>query len=108
MGDKKVIRDFIYVEDLVLAIIKLIKSNKKIKPINFSSGREMSIEKLSKLILLLCQRKSEIVFNNKNLSSAKYRVLNNYLFDKTFGKIKRTSIKDGLKKTINWYLNYLN
>ena len=108
LGDKKVIRDFVYVEDLVLAIIKLIKSNKKIKPINFSYGREMSIEKLSKLILLLCHRKSKIIFNNKSLSSAKYRVLNNYLFDRTFGKIKRTSIKDGLKKTINWYLNYSN
>ena len=35
-------------------------------------------------------------------SSAKFRVLNNALSNKKL-KIKKTSLDDGLKYTINWY-----
>lgn len=103
-GNPNVVRDFVYVDDLAKAVILLI--NKKIdRPINFSYGKGYTIINLVRLLIKLSGKKVDFKFNNINLSSAPFRVLDNKYFNKVFKKFKRTNIEDGLKKTINWYLN---
>ena len=103
-GNPNVVRDFVYVDDLAKAIILLI--NTKIdKPINFSYGKGLTIINLAKILIQLSGKKVNFKFNNTSLSSASFRVLDNKYFNKVFKKFKRTNIEDGLKKTINWYLN---
>ena len=103
-GNPNVVRDFVYVEDLAKAIDLLI--NKKIYgPINFSYGKGLTIINLAKILIKLSGKKIKFKFMNPKLSSAPYRVLENKLFNGIFKKFQRTSIEDGLKKTINWYLN---
>ena len=74
-------------------------------PINFSLGKGLTIINLAKTLIRLSDRKIKFKFVNSKLSSASYRVLDNREFNKIFKKFKRTSIEEGLKKTINWYLN---
>ena len=106
-GDPNVIRDFVYVDDLVRAMINLVP--KKTKEIfNFSSGTATSIKTLAMTLLDITKKKKKIIFIFKNRSSAKFRVLNNNKFNKNILKIKRTSLKDGLIKTYMWYKNDRN
>ena len=103
-GNPNVVRDFVYVDDLAKAIVLLI--NKKVtEPINFSYGKGLTIISLAKILIKLSGKKIKFKFINPKLSSAPYRVLENKLFNRIFKKFKRTGIEDGLKKTINWYLN---
>lgn len=105
-GNKNVVRDFVYVEDLAKATLKLLKKNIK-KPINFSLGKGYSIRELAEKINKISGRDLKIIYDTKMPSSAKFRVLNNGLSNKKL-KIKKTSLDDGLKYTINWYKkNYL-
>ena len=98
------VRDFVYVDDLAKAVILLI--NKKIKkPINFSYSKGISIISLAKLLRKISGKKIDFKFNNLSLSSAPFRVLDNRYFNKIFKKFRRTELEEGLKKTINWYLN---
>ena len=101
-GDKKVIRDFVYISDLIEFLLTITMINKKLKPINFSNGKPIAIEKLAKKISSLTKKK--IKFKKKQYSSASYRVLNNQLANR-IKKIKRTNLTDGLIKTIHWYKN---
>ncbi len=103
-GNPHVVRDFVYVEDLAKAVILLI-SKKISTPINFSYGEGLSIINLAKKLIKLSGKKINFKFINPKLSSAPYRVLENNEFNKIFKRFKRTNIDDGLKKTIDWYLN---
>ena len=61
-GNKNVVRDFVYVGDLVDAIIKIIDTKKMREPINFSSGEATSILKLAELILNICGKKKNFLY----------------------------------------------
>jgi len=103
LGDKKVVRDFVFVKDLVKAIL-LISSSRKIKKIiNFSSGHPTTIYTLANKIAKHTKISKIIFKNNKLKSSAPYRVLDNKEFNKLFPKFKRTKLDDGLIDTIKWY-----
>tara|TARA_B100000989_G_scaffold298957_1_gene291399 strand:+ start:25267 stop:26202 length:936 start_codon:yes stop_codon:yes gene_type:complete len=105
-GNKNVVRDFIYVEDLAKATLKLLKKNIT-KPINFSLGKGHSIRELAEKINKISGKDLKIIYQENMPSSAKFRVLNNSLSNKKL-KIKKTSLDEGLKYTIDWYKkNYL-
>lgn len=103
-GDPTVVRDFVYVEDLVDAMINF--TPKKTKQIlNFSSGKATSIKLLAKTILEISGTNKKIIYKFKNRSSAIYRVLNNNNYNKKIKRIKRTTLINGLKKTFEWIKN---
>ena len=103
-GDPTVVRDFVYVEDLVDAMINF--TPKKTKQIlNFSSGKPTSIKLLAKTILEISGTNKKIIYKFKNRSSAIYRVLNNNNYNKKIKRIKRTTLINGLKKTFEWIKN---
>lgn len=101
-GNPKVIRDFVFASDLALACI-LILNKKFRGIVNFSSGIPITIHELSKKILKVSKSNKKIKFINKSISSASYRVLDNTKFNKLFKNFKRTDLNDGLLKTLNWF-----
>tara|TARA_B100000029_G_C17464787_1_gene919844 strand:+ start:305 stop:1270 length:966 start_codon:yes stop_codon:yes gene_type:complete len=103
-GDPSVVRDFVYVEDLVDAMINFIPKRTK-QILNFSSGNSTSIKLLAKTILKISGTNKKIIYKFKNRSSAIYRVLNNNNYNKKIKRIKRTTLEDGLKKTFEWMKN---
>lgn len=101
-GSLKVIRDFVYAEDLSKAILLLANNNNNLV-LNFSSGEGITIKKLSfYLSKIFCGKK--FANSSNSLSSVNYRVLDNSAFNKKFKNFKRTNLYEGLKKTVNWYL----
>ena len=54
-------------------------------------------------ILKIFKHKTKIIFDAKKPTAVQYRVLNNNKYNKLFKKTKKTNLKDGLKKTINWF-----
>ena len=100
-GNKNVVRDFVYVEDLINAIFIISKKNNL--TVNFSNGKGTSIQELVNTLNKLFKFKKKIRFKNKKLSSVSYRVLDNSLFNRKIKNVKRTNLIFGLKKTINWY-----
>lgn len=103
-GDPEIIRDFIYVDDLVSGMLNLVP-NKKDLIFNFSSGKSTSIKMLAKTILEVVGSNKNIVYKFKDRSSASFRVLNNNKYNKIIKNIQRTSLKKGLKDTYLWYKN---
>ncbi len=101
-GDPYVVRDFVYVKDLVEAML-LVMTKKNFKILNFSYGKGCSIKNLVKLILKVTNKNKKVIFRYKNRSSAKYRVLNNIKFNQVIKNISRTSLLDGLIQTCKWY-----
>ncbi len=102
-GDKNTTRDFVYVDDLSLAIINILDKCCNAEPINFSNGQETNIENLVKIILELTAHDIKATFDSSKPSAVPYRVLDNTLYNDMFGLNQKTSLKNGIKKIIDWY-----
>lgn len=102
-GDGSPIRDFIYSKDVALGMLKVVEKSYN-KPINLGSGKEVSIKEIVELIIEYTNCKKEIVWNTSMPSGDKKRLMN---IDRqsNLGIFPETSIGDGIKNTIEWYLN---
>ncbi len=111
LNDKKIevwngdpIRDWLYVEDLVDAIITSLESE-YIGPINISSNKGISVRDVVSIIANLTN--SEVVFLNKEVSGPVRLVCDNELAKKEFKWTPKTELAEGIKKTIDYYKNIL-
>ena len=98
------IRDFLYVDDLIKLIIKLIKTKPKNKIYNIGAGKNTKVRTLIELIQKLIgkgtpdfgkikMRKDETLHNFPNINRVK----------KDYKWTPKYNIKDGLSKTIKFY-----
>ena len=104
-GNGTAIRDFIFSADVAEAMIQVMQ--KKIeKPINIGSGTGISIKTLVNTLLssVLIKKKPKVIFDKTKPTGDKKRILDTSLA-KGHGITNKVSLKEGLDKTINWYLN---
>ena len=104
-GSGKQYRDFLFVEDLVEVIDRLIfiKNNKNYykNPIHVATGKSITINELVKLFKDECRLKFKIIKKNKN----KGDIQKSFVKINEIKKMKKnfTNIKKGIKITLNWY-----
>ncbi len=105
-GSGKQTRCFCFVDDTVEAIIKFMETDKNILgPINIGSNNEISILKLTKIILKLTQSKSKIKFMKRPSDDPVRRKPNLSKAKKILNWKPKTSLEEGLSKTIKYFNN---
>ncbi len=101
-------REFLYVEDAAEGIIKATQLYDGPEPVNLGAGREISIRDLTHLVAKLCRFKGEIHWDPSKPDGQPRRCLDTSRAKEWFGFEARTSLEDGLQKTIAWYEGTLN
>jgi len=96
-------REFLYVEDAAEAIILATEMYNKEEPVNVGNGKEITIKNLVKLICEIVGFEGKIVFDTSKPDGQPRRCLNVSKAEKEFGFRARTGLREGLKKTIEWY-----
>lgn len=104
-GDGTPTREFLYVEDAARGIVLAARHYDKAKPVNLGSGGEISIKDLFTLIAEMLDFKGEIRWDTSKPNGQPRRLLDVSRAEKEFQFKARTSFRDGLQKTIDWYLN---
>jgi len=103
-GTGGVTREFLYVEDAAEAILKAVLSNLDYdEPINLGTGRDISIKELAKMIANLCGYRGKIVFNSNMPDGQPKRMLDVSRAKQVLGWEAKTSLLEGLIRTISWY-----
>lgn len=96
-------REFLYVEDATEAILLATEKYNDPNPINLGTGREIRIKELVSLIAKLTGFKGKIVWDETKPDGQPRRSLDVSIAKKKFGFEAKTSLTDGLLKTIDWY-----
>lgn len=102
-GDGSPTRDFLFINDLIDAII-LILENQKPGPINIASANPTSILDLAKQIINLYKLDVPIEFNKDYPNGQSERLFDNEKIRK-LGWKPNYSLKSGLRMTIEWFEN---
>lgn len=102
-GTGKITREFLYVEDAAEAILLATQKYNKSEAVNIGAGSEISIKELVELIVKLTGFKGKIVWDATKPDGQPRRTLNTTKAFKEFGFKANTSLREGLKKAIEWY-----
>ena len=103
-GSGKVKREFLNVEDLSSAIYFLLRKKIKNDFINIGGGEHFSIKMIAGMIKKIVNYKGKVIFNRKYPDGVKRRQLDSKII-KSLGWKPKISLKKGLKKYCNYYLN---
>ena len=97
-------REFLFVDDTVRAIIDAMACD-EVGPFNLGTGVETSIKELNETIAKLIGYEGDIVWDTNRPDGQPKRFYDMTKFKETFGYVPNTSLEDGLRETIEWYLN---
>ena len=112
MGDAPVIhgdglqtRDFSYVEDIADVIPKFYEAKStRGRVVNLASGEEVSIKKLIELIVELMDYSGKISYTKTRMGDVRRHRGDISLAKKLIGYSSKTDFRNGLIKTIDWYM----
>jgi GDP-L-fucose synthase len=107
-GDGSPTREFLYVEDAAEAILLAAEHYDGAEPVNIGSGQEISIRELAGLVARLTGFKGELVWDPSRPNGQMRRFLDVQKAKDLFGFSATTPIKEGLSKTIDWFLHNRN
>ncbi len=102
-GTGKATREFFYVEDAAEAICLATEKYNRSEPVNIGAGFEISIKELTELIVELTGYAGRIIWDETKPDGQPRRMLDTTKAYEEFGFKARTSFREGLKKTIEWY-----
>lgn len=104
-GTGKATREFLYVEDAAEGIVLGSERYNGGDPVNLGSGREVPIKELAELIKELTGFTGEIVWDPTKPDGQPRRRVDTTRAKELFGFEAQTSLEDGLRTTIDWYVD---
>ena len=106
-GTGKPLREFLYVDDLSLAIEFLIDKDIDKNVINVGSSEEISIKELAQLIQELIEFEGELVFDESKPDGNPRKLLDSSYLS-SLGWEPKTTLNEGLNKSYEWFLSSLS
>lgn len=106
-GDGSPTREFLYVEDAAEGIILATEHYDKALPVNLGSGMEISIGDLAAKIAGIVGFSGRIIWDATKPNGQPRRCLDVSRAEREFGFRATTPFDAGLRRTIEWYLNYV-
>jgi GDP-L-fucose synthase len=97
-------REFLYVDDCARAIVLAAEKYNKPDPVNIGAGREISIRDLVTLIGNLTGFEGEIRWDTSKPDGQPRRCLDVSRAKQEFGFEATTSLEEGLRASIDWYI----
>ncbi len=105
-GDGTPTREFLYVEDAARGICMAAERYNDSEPVNLGSGMEISIKELAELIAKLVGFEGEFVWDTDKPNGQPRRALDVNRAKEYFDFTAQMSFEEGLRNTINWYLEH--
>lgn len=102
-GDGSPTREFLFSDDLADGVIFLMNNYDDPEIINIGPQKEVSIKELSELISSMVGYEGKIIWDTSKPNGTPRRALDTSKMD-SLGWKSKTSLEDGLKITIDWFL----
>ena len=102
-GTGSATREFLYVDDCADGIVLASECYDDPEPVNLGSGREISIRELAELIAKTVGYEGELAWDPSQPDGQPRRCLDTARARERFGFEARTSLEEGIARTVAWY-----
>ena len=103
-GTGKPVREFLYVEDCAEAIVRAAEVYDDVSPLNIGCGQGTSIRELVDIVNELSGFEGQVIWNTDKPDGQMVKVLDVTKMKQALRWSPPTSIRYGLRKTIDWYV----
>ncbi len=103
-GSGRPIREFLYVNDAAEAIVRAAEAYNEVEPMNIGTGIGTSIRELAETIQAVAGFEGELAWNADKPDGQMKKILDVRRMKKALGWEPPTSLREGLKRTIQWYV----
>ncbi len=104
-GDGSAVRDFIFSQEVADWMLVALEKAPPCVPINLGSGKGTTIRELAENIAQCVPEPPQIEWDTTKPSGDTVRILSMERAKKLIGFRSKTDLKEGIKKTVDWYLN---
>lgn len=103
-GSGEDIRDLIYVDDFIEGLLAAFSAERPYLAVNICAGRGHSVKQILQAILKVDGYDgADVRYDPSRPSTIPARLMDNGLAHRELGFEARTSLEDGLRRTIDWY-----
>jgi GDP-L-fucose synthase len=102
-GDGSPTREFLYVDDCVDGLVLAAERYDGSEPVNLGAGKEISIRELAELVADVTGFTGRIVWDTTKPNGQPRRSVDASRAHELFGFEARTSLHQGLERTVAWY-----
>jgi GDP-L-fucose synthase len=103
-GTPDVVRDFIYVEDVINGMLLIMDKGNPMEPYNLGSGESITIGRLVESVLTAGDLKLNVEWDSTKPTTIPFKLADISKITK-LGFVPKYTFEQGIKKTIEWYLS---
>lgn len=100
-GDGKQTRSFLYIDDCIAGVLKLMESN-YLKPVNIGSDRLVTIDELAQIVIKISGKNITIKHDLSKPQGVRGRNADITLVRKEVGWEPKISLEEGMRRTYEW------
>jgi GDP-D-mannose 3',5'-epimerase len=100
-GDGKAVRSFMYIDDCIEGVLRLMDSDYE-KPINIGSDRAVTVDELANMVIDISGKKIELVHELNKPQGVRGRNADLTLVKKVLGWQPKVGLEAGLEKVYHW------
>lgn len=104
-GTGKVLREFLYIDDMADGCIFLLENYDGADFVNLGTGKELTIQKLAELIKKVVGFQGQLVFNSEKPDGTPRKLLDVSKMENLGWKYK-VELEDGILRTYKWFLEH--
>lgn len=101
-GDGTVERDYIYIDDVIDALISVLNKNPKDRIFNLGSGKGYTLNEILEIIEKVTGEKAKVIYKDKRNIDVPVNVLDNKLISEKLDWCPKTGIEIGIEKTYEY------
>lgn len=98
-GDGSVVRDFIYIDDAIRAILNIVNGENKYQTFNLGCGYGTSINEVLEAVESALNIKMNIVYEKGRAVDVPVNYLDISRYEKAYGKLNPITLVEGIKRT---------
>jgi GDP-L-fucose synthase len=98
------VRDLVYVDDFIEGVLAAFAADRPFLAVNICAGTGHTVRQILETILQVDgYRDADVRYDPSRPSTIPVRLMDDRLAHKELGFEARTSLEDGLRRTIEWY-----
>jgi len=102
-GNPDVVRDFLYVKDVVNGALLILEKGESMKPYNLGYGNGVTIGEILNTILTVTGENPEIIWDESKPTTIPFRAVSVDRIKNELGFNSKYTFEEGIKETIEWY-----
>tara|TARA_B100000401_G_scaffold10854_1_gene6927 strand:- start:169 stop:642 length:474 start_codon:yes stop_codon:yes gene_type:complete len=104
-GSPDVVRDFLYVKDVVKGCLLVLEKGESMKPYNVGYGTTVNIGDIVNTILKVTGKTPDVQWDNSKPTTIPFRSCSTERIETELGFKPDYTFEQGMKETIEWYEN---